>query len=311
MKYRKKLLSILLILSLFVGMAGIVNVDTAYAASKKKAKIMTKSVTLQVGESYQQKVLNNKGKAIKAKKVKWKSKNKSVATINKKGVVTAVRAGTANMTAKYKGKTYKFTVMVKKPAGPKSRVSLTYTIDIPHGCFVFFTDTIDVRLFAVSFSDPSIARAEPGIIADTNKSIRYRVIPLRNGVTTMTVTNTLTGEQQTATIIVSIPMYTFDYPYPLPEYAYNENFPDGQAYITSVEILDTYNDVSDYIAEQRVIVHVQASDVTLPWLPVKFYDENGTCVGNGYMDLTDTVDSDFTFYLRPERTGKVTMKIGD
>ena len=103
MKYRKKLLSILLILSLFVGMAGIVNVDTAYAASKKKAKIMTNTVTMQVGESYQQKVLNNKGKAIKAKKVKWKSKNKSVATINKKGVVTAIRAGTANMTAKYKG----------------------------------------------------------------------------------------------------------------------------------------------------------------------------------------------------------------
>ena len=112
MNSRKKFLSLLLIVSLFVGMVGIVNIDTAYAASKKKTHIMTKTVSMYLGQNYQQKLLSSKGKTIKAKKVKWKSKNNVVATINKKGLITAVNLGEAKMTAKYKGKTYKFTVVV-------------------------------------------------------------------------------------------------------------------------------------------------------------------------------------------------------
>ena len=100
-------------------MVGIVNVDTTYAASKKKIHIMTKTVNLvignnvTVGTTFQQSLLNKKGKIIK-KKVKWKSKNPAVATINKKGMISAVNIGTTQMTAKYKGKTYKFSVIVKQ-----------------------------------------------------------------------------------------------------------------------------------------------------------------------------------------------------
>ena len=56
MNSRKKFLSLLLIVSLFVGMVGIVNIDTAYAASKKKTHIMTKTVSMYLGQNYQQKL---------------------------------------------------------------------------------------------------------------------------------------------------------------------------------------------------------------------------------------------------------------
>ena len=119
---KRKLLSILLILSLFIGMVGIVNAEPSYAASKK-IHVKKKAVTLQVGQKYQQKLIAKNGKTIKAKKVKWKSKKPSVAKINKKGKITAVRPGTAKMTAKYKGKTYKFTVKVEAGTPAQSPAS--------------------------------------------------------------------------------------------------------------------------------------------------------------------------------------------
>ena len=109
---KRKLLSIMLILSLFIGMVGIVNAEPSYAASKK-IHVKKKTVSIYVGSTYQQKLIDKKGKTIKATKVKWKSKNASVAKVSKKGKITAVKKGTAKMTAKYKGKTYKFTVNVK------------------------------------------------------------------------------------------------------------------------------------------------------------------------------------------------------
>lgn len=116
---KRKFLSIILILSLFVGMVGYLSIDTTYAASKK-IHLKKTSITLVKGKTYQQKLYDKKGKTIKATKVKWKSAKPSVAKINKKGKITAVKVGTAKMTAKYKGKTYKFTVKVKKAVSGKS-----------------------------------------------------------------------------------------------------------------------------------------------------------------------------------------------
>lgn len=111
-KAKSKLLSLLIVFSLFVSIVAAVNVDVSYAASKK-IHLKKTTVTLAAGSKYQQKLLSKRGKSIKATKVKWKSQKKSVAKIDKKGKITAVKAGTAKMTAKYKGKTYKFTVKVK------------------------------------------------------------------------------------------------------------------------------------------------------------------------------------------------------
>lgn len=113
-RYIKKALSLMMILSMIIGMAGFAHINSAYAATGKIHLAKTK-ISKVVGQTYQQKLYNKNGKAITATKVTWKSAKPAVAKISKKGKMTAVKAGTATMTAKYSGKTYKFTVKVAKP----------------------------------------------------------------------------------------------------------------------------------------------------------------------------------------------------
>ena len=122
--HTRKALSLLLIISLFISIVGFFNTEQTYAATKK-VHLKKTTISLVEGKTYQQKLINKNGKAIKATAVKWKSSKTSVAKIDKKGKIKAVKAGTAKMTAKYNGKTYKFTVKVKReePEDP-----LKYTI---------------------------------------------------------------------------------------------------------------------------------------------------------------------------------------
>ncbi len=79
--------------------------------AEAKAKISSKKLTLTVGS---QKKLKVKGTT---KKITWKSSKKTVASVTKKGVVTAKTAGTAVITAKIKGgKALKCKVTVKNKA---------------------------------------------------------------------------------------------------------------------------------------------------------------------------------------------------
>lgn len=113
-KTKSGLLSFVLVFFVTFAAVWTANLDSTYAATKK-IHLKKTTITLTAGRTYQQKLLDKKGKVIKATKVKWKSSKKSVARISTKGKVTAVKPGTAKMTAKYKGKTYKFTVKVKEP----------------------------------------------------------------------------------------------------------------------------------------------------------------------------------------------------
>lgn len=115
---QSKLLSLLLAFVLVVSTVGYFNLDTTHAAAKK-IHVKKTTINLNVSKTYQQKLIDKKGKTINATKVKWKSAKPSIAKINKKGKITAVKKGTAKMTAKYKGKTYKFTVTVICKHGKK------------------------------------------------------------------------------------------------------------------------------------------------------------------------------------------------
>ncbi len=86
---------------------------TAQAASKKTHLKKTK-ITLTAGKTYTLKLLDKKGKTISATKVKWKTANKKIATVSKKGKITAKKKGNVKITATYKGKKYTCTVTVKK-----------------------------------------------------------------------------------------------------------------------------------------------------------------------------------------------------
>lgn len=124
---KNRVLSVILVISLVIGMVGIVSTDTTYA-TKKKIHLKKTEVTLAIGKTYQQKLIDKKGKQIKATKVKWSSPKPGVVTINKKGKLKAVKTGKVKLTAKYKGKTYKFTVIARKPnLNKKPAITSVYT----------------------------------------------------------------------------------------------------------------------------------------------------------------------------------------
>ena len=114
MSISKKCILCIVILSVFTCLSIAMQNESVFAA-KKKIHLKKAKITLNVSgidQFDQQRLIDKKGKTIKPTKVKWKSAKPSVAKINKKGELTAVNPGNTKMTAKYKGKTYKFAVKV-------------------------------------------------------------------------------------------------------------------------------------------------------------------------------------------------------
>lgn len=73
-------------------------------------KLSMAKKTVYVGESFVLKVIGT------FKRVKWSSSSKSVASVTKKGKVTAKKVGKATIIAKISGKSLKCAVMVKESA---------------------------------------------------------------------------------------------------------------------------------------------------------------------------------------------------
>ncbi|MCR5691650.1 MAG: hypothetical protein K6G62_05470 [Eubacterium sp.] len=94
------------------------------ASAKKKLTISKKKVNLVVGGKISLKL--KFGKKNVTKKAKWTTNKKKVATV-KKGKITAKKAGTAKITAKYKGKKIKVTVKVKKKTASSTSTTASTT----------------------------------------------------------------------------------------------------------------------------------------------------------------------------------------
>ena len=90
------------------------------AVQAKKIKLSPSSFTLLIGQSKTMKLKN----APAGKKIKWKSSNKSVAAVTKKGQVTAKAKGQAVITAKLGKKKYTSQVTVEKPKLSKKKLTL-------------------------------------------------------------------------------------------------------------------------------------------------------------------------------------------
>lgn len=85
---------------------------TGYAGGKKyKCKVTVADTKKSV---YAGKTISLKSKSLKKYK-KWNSSSTKIATVNKSGKVKTKKAGTVVITAKYKKKTYRFKLTVKKP----------------------------------------------------------------------------------------------------------------------------------------------------------------------------------------------------
>ena len=91
------------------------NVSVAEAAS---VKLSSKNLTLIIGQSQLLKLSGT------SSKITWTTKNKSIATVDKKGKVTAKKKGTTVITASVNGKKYTCKVTVESPKLNKTSISL-------------------------------------------------------------------------------------------------------------------------------------------------------------------------------------------
>ena len=114
-KTRKKgirSLAILLVLVLTLGFSPVTNVE-----AKAAPRLNYKKITLVQGKKKRLKVRN----LSRRRKVKWYSTKKSVATVNKKGVVKAKKKGKTYIVAKVGKKKYRCKVIVKKKVTKKKK----------------------------------------------------------------------------------------------------------------------------------------------------------------------------------------------
>ena len=126
-KTRKKgirSLALLLALILAIGFSPVTNVE-----AKAAPRLNYKKVTLVQGKKKRLKVRNLSRR--RRRKVKWYSTRKSVATVNRKGVVKAKRKGKAYIVAKVGRKKYRCRVIVKKKVRRKKKKSNKKKVSIP------------------------------------------------------------------------------------------------------------------------------------------------------------------------------------
>lgn len=102
MKKTSKIVSFILVAVLAISLAGGKTVGAATRTKLNKSRI-----TVKVGKTVKLKVRNTK------KRVKWKSSNRKIATVSKKGRVKGKKQGKAIITAKVGKKKYKCRVIVK------------------------------------------------------------------------------------------------------------------------------------------------------------------------------------------------------
>lgn len=122
---KTKVVSMILVTALAVG---IVTSAGGEGQAAKKPQLSQKKITLKVGQT---KTLRVKKQAKKAK-ISWKSENKKIAVVSKKGKVTAKKVGTTKVVCKVKDGTKKFTLTCKvtvKKTTPK--VVPTSTVPTP------------------------------------------------------------------------------------------------------------------------------------------------------------------------------------
>lgn len=114
-KYRNSLLAASLIFGLSFSLTAETSVtDAAHRLNKSKLRLKS-------GTSYKLKVKGQK------RKITWRSSKKKIASVSKKGKVTAKKAGTATITAKIGKKRLRCRVTVIKPAAGTTTKPVTTT----------------------------------------------------------------------------------------------------------------------------------------------------------------------------------------
>ncbi len=121
----KKLMSLLLIVTVLLSMFPSQPASAAAKISKSKA-------TLEVDATLTLKITGTESK------VKWTSSKEAIVTVNSKGVVTAVKAGTAEVTATVDGKNYTCSVYVVN--SKNASIAVGETVEYTSGEYIVGED---------------------------------------------------------------------------------------------------------------------------------------------------------------------------
>ena len=164
----------------------VLSVVPMQAQAKTKVKINKTKATIYVGKTTTLKITGTN------KKIKWSSSNKKIATVSSKGKVTAKKKGTATITAKVNGKSYKCKVTVKNPylnaTKKKLEVKKTYTLKLTGATAKKYTSS--KKSVATVSSKGKITAVKAGTatitVTDSNKKTYKCVITVTNKVTTHT-----------------------------------------------------------------------------------------------------------------------------
>lgn len=110
MKRKKQAVSIAVLLLFCTAICAVAYMTQGSVWAKQAVKLNQSELTMAVGEG---RTLKLNGVSSKNRsRISWKSSKQNIASVNKKGRVTAKKAGNANITAKYKGKSYKCKISV-------------------------------------------------------------------------------------------------------------------------------------------------------------------------------------------------------
>lgn len=110
MKRKKQVVSIAVLLLFCTAICAVAYMTQGSVWAKQAVKLNQSELTMVVGEG---RTLKLNGVSSKNRsRISWKSSKQNIASVNKKGQITAKKAGNANITAKYKGKSYKCKISV-------------------------------------------------------------------------------------------------------------------------------------------------------------------------------------------------------
>lgn len=157
---RKKIIAIFVAISIFV--IGSMPF-TAIAASAPKLNATSK--TLSVGNSYTLKVTGSK---IKSKS--FKTSNKKIATVTSKGVVKAVKKGSATVTATVKYKSGSKTVTKKLTCKITVKASTTPTVS-PTSKTIYVGDTYTISKSGSNITSVTYATSNKAVATVTTKGV--------------------------------------------------------------------------------------------------------------------------------------------
>lgn len=172
--------SIIRVLSVCLVFMLVLSVVPMQAQAKTTVKINKTKTTIYVGKSTTLKITGT------SKKITWSSSNKKVATVSSKGKVTAKKKGTATITAKVSGKSYKCKVTVKNPylnaTKKKLEVNKTYTLKLTGATAKKYTSS--KKSVATVSSKGKITAVKAGTatitVTDSNKKTYKCVITVTN-----------------------------------------------------------------------------------------------------------------------------------